>query len=308
MLRSALVAALAYNGAHGENQNQTCHAGSVCPAKFSASGAGCCPLDDAVCCANQQTCCPRGTVCVDSGRYLTTCVGGLANVSGLSVCKPGAPEPAPGTTKQNVLVIGDSVSIGYTPYLATHLASVADVQHAPYDHVDGGAEETAYGVQCLDYMLQSPAGVALRPQVIMFNWGLHNGPLGNSTVPGQAGLPSVYAAQLENITVRLKAAQPQAKLLFALTTPQLCDPVGDGCAVTLNGQASAIMASHGIPTIDPHAAIVEKCGAPRPDPTNACWGVESCFCPHCPGAGPGKGYDWLAQSVIAPAIRRLLEA
>jgi hypothetical protein len=166
---------------------------------------------------------------------------------------------------------------------------VADVQHSPYDRSDGGAEETAYGVQCLDYLLRSPAGVPLRPQVIMFNWGLHDGPLGNQTVPGQAGLPSVYAAQLENITVRLKAAQPQAKLLYALTTPQLCDPAGDGCAVTLNGQASQIMARHGIPTIDPHTAIVEQCGAPKSDPANACWGVESCFCPHCPGAGPGKG-------------------
>ena len=59
----------------------------------------------------------------------------------------------------------------YTPHVAAHLAPVALVQHSPYDVRDGGAEETAYGVQCLDYMLRSPAGDFLEPDVIMFNWG-----------------------------------------------------------------------------------------------------------------------------------------
>ena len=70
-----------------------------------------------------------------------------------------------------MLVIGDSVSIGYTPKIATHMAAVALVQHSPWDIRDGGAEETAYGVACLEYMLRSPTGVYLEPDVIMFNWG-----------------------------------------------------------------------------------------------------------------------------------------
>ena len=61
--------------------------------------------------------------------------------------------------------------------------------------------------------------------------GFVAGPLGNSTVPGQAGLPDVYAAQLELITQKLAAAEPQAKLLFALTSPSMCNPKGDGCVV-----------------------------------------------------------------------------
>ena len=63
-----------------------------------------------------------------------------------------------------------------------------------------------YGIQCLPYFLHAPNGEAVKPDVIMFNWGLHDGPLGNTTVPGQAGLPDVYAAQLENITTMLQAS------------------------------------------------------------------------------------------------------
>ena len=48
------------------------------------------------------------------------------------------------TTLKNVLIIGDSVSIGYTPWVAQHMGDVALVQHSPYDSRDGGAEETAY--------------------------------------------------------------------------------------------------------------------------------------------------------------------
>ena len=149
---------------------QVCHIGTVCAAAYSSNGQGSCPYADAVCCPNKQTCCPKGTTCSDKGSYATTCVGAPANeTTGLSVCKPGAANPL-STTKKNILIIGDSVSIGYTPYVAQHMASVADVQHSPFDTRDGGAEETAYGIQCLDYMLRSPGGVFLKPDVIMFNW------------------------------------------------------------------------------------------------------------------------------------------
>lgn len=91
-----------------------------------------------------------------TGSYTTFCVGAPENETvGLSVCKSGAPLPM---SKQlpNVLIIGDSVSIGYTPLVASAMKKVALVQHSPFDNRDGGAEETAYGVQCLDYMLRSP--------------------------------------------------------------------------------------------------------------------------------------------------------
>ena len=133
--------------------NTTCFKGTSCAAHYSANRMGCCPLENAVCCSNGQTCCPAGTTCAESGTYLTKCMKGGAEVeAGLSVCKPGAPNPM-STTLPNVLIIGDSVSIGYTPHVTAHMAKVALVQHSPFDVGDGGAEETAYGIQCLDYFL-----------------------------------------------------------------------------------------------------------------------------------------------------------
>lgn len=157
----------------GTPHQMACGRGStVCTAAYSGNGHGCCPYDGAVCCPNEQTCCPAGTRCNDTGEYLTQCVpqgGSGASTAGLSVCKPGAAAP-PSKSLPNVLIIGDSVSIGYTPPVAAGMAEVALVQHSPWDTRDGGAEETAYGVQCLKYFLRSPLGVPLKPDVIMFNW------------------------------------------------------------------------------------------------------------------------------------------
>ena len=41
---------------------------------------------------------------------------------------------------------------------------------------DGGAEETAYGLACLDYFLSNPDGTVVHPDLILFNFGLHDGP------------------------------------------------------------------------------------------------------------------------------------
>ena len=120
---------------------------------------GCCPFDGAVCCGNGYTCCPSGHACVDhyndpqGGRGLglpppflapklptahptptpplsydvvTTCVplelgiGGGDNVTGKSVCKPGHGAPLD-SSRLNAVILGDSVSIGYTPYVAEAL-------------------------------------------------------------------------------------------------------------------------------------------------------------------------------------------
>lgn len=152
---------------------------------------------------------------------------------------------------KNVLVIGDSLSIGYTPYLQKYLADVALVQHAPWDVSDGGAEETAYGLQCLKYFLASPSGMAIQPDVIWFNWGMHDGPMSNSTVPGQNGNSSVYAPELQEIVSALVTfAKPLGtKLIFGLTTAYMCSTTSDGNIVSMNNAAGSIMSAAGIPTV-----------------------------------------------------------
>lgn len=59
----------------------------------------------------------------------------------------------------------------------------------------------------------------------------------NGTIPGQSGSPAVYAAQLANITVQLQQMEPQAKLLFAVTSPIMCQAKSDAMVVELNKHA-----------------------------------------------------------------------
>lgn len=217
----------------------------------------------------------------------------------VSVCKPGPALPYSKTLK-NVLVIGDSLSIGYTPLVAANLSDIALVQHAPWDVSDGGAEETQYGERCLEFFLASPSGMAISPDLITFNWGMHDGPLGNSTNPGQNLPPTNYAVQLESIVQSLVAfsSKTGAKLLYIKTTAYMCSEASDGCVMNLNNQADAIMVKYGIPTVNPHDAILGWCG---PVPNSACFGQNQCFCPHCPGVG----YEHLT-ALLAPVMRAML--
>jgi hypothetical protein len=228
---------------------------TCCPSGFSVSGFGCCPLENAVCCPGGYTCCPTGSTCVlasgSSWSAVYNCtINSVVVDTANSVCKPGPALPMSNTLK-NVLIIGDSVSIGYTPYVAQALADVALVQHAPWDVSDGGAEETQYGLRCLKYFLHSPSGMPIKPDVIMFNWGLHDGPLGNTTIPGQQGNTTVYAAELNQIAQQIKyfADNSSAKVIFALTSPMLCNLEADGCVLSLNNIARQIMQTYDIPTI-----------------------------------------------------------
>ena len=82
----------------------------------------------------------------------------------------------------------------------------------------------------------------------------------------------------------------------------MCSAPVDAVVVELNTQAAAIMKKYGIPTVDMHAAITGHCG---PAPNMNCFNTTQCFCPHCGGNG-GVGYSWLANTTIAPAIRKLL--
>ena len=79
---------------------------------------------------------------------------------------------------------------------------------------DGGAEEAQYGFRCIDNLLRAPDGTPLSPDVVMFNWGLHNSLSGNKTsgyVPGQSGSPKEYAPYLRKIVAFLQAAPALAQ-------------------------------------------------------------------------------------------------
>jgi len=134
---------------------------------------------------------------------------------------PWAIEPAPALP--NVLILGDSISIGYTLAVSELLAGKANVLRpcSPDGSRPENCQGTTLGVREIDRWLSGH-----KWDVIHFNWGLHDlrhvrvaGGAQNSTSlddPRQAE-PEVYERNLREIVGKLKATG--AKLIFAPTTP-----------------------------------------------------------------------------------------
>jgi len=64
--------------------------------------------------------------------------------------------------KPSVLIIGDSISIGYTPFVKEELANKAEVFHNP-----GNAQHTGTGLKKIDEWIGEENW-----DIIQFNWGL----------------------------------------------------------------------------------------------------------------------------------------
>ena len=116
---------------------------------------------------------------------------------------------------RRVLIIGDSISIGYMEFLPAFLKGEAVVEHNP-----GNAEHSRYGLENLDAWL----GTA-HWDVIHFNFGLHDlkyvddaGKNVKTKEEGHLQVPvAQYKKNLNQIVKRLK--KTKAKLIFATTTP-----------------------------------------------------------------------------------------
>lgn len=163
-----------------------------------------------------------------------------------------------------VLILGDSISMGYMGTVKKELAKKANVIHNP-----GNAGGTTKTLQFIDKWLEMQ-----KWDVIHFNLGLHD--LKRVTEPGgavgsddkndpfQADLPT-YSKNLEVIVKKLK--ESGAKLVFATTTPFLegVSPYRDPVDVPkYNAAAVAIMEKYKVPVNDlyglikPHLAEVQK--------------------------------------------------
>ncbi|MCC6154271.1 MAG: beta-galactosidase trimerization domain-containing protein [Candidatus Hydrogenedentes bacterium] len=108
-----------------------------------------------------------------------------------------------------VLLIGDSISIGYTESLRKQLAHEANVQRIP-----GNGQSTDFGLENIDAWLGNE-----RWDLIHFNWGIWDAHI----VDGAhiRNTPEVYAANLRKLVERLKATG--ATLVWASTTPVAFD-------------------------------------------------------------------------------------
>jgi lysophospholipase L1-like esterase len=154
----------------------------------------------------------------------------------------------------NVLILGDSISIGYTPFVQKELAGKANVSRPK-----ANCGETRMGLAGIDAWLGDG-----RWDVIHFNWGLwdlcyRNSELKNSVqgnrdkVNGKQAVPvAEYEANLEKLVERMQ--QTGAVLIWAPTTVV---PEGEagrvvGDEVKYNAAADRVMKKHGVRIDDLH--------------------------------------------------------
>lgn len=166
-------------------------------------------------------------------------------LAGLSLFAPGFTAKASNALPQ-VLILGDSISMGYTPYVKEILEGEADVLR-PAENCQG----TTHGLKNINKWLGDT-----KWDVIHFNFGLHdlkhvhptNGK--NSNEPGHPQQADVkqYTRNLKTITKKLKATG--AKLVFATTTPYPDKPDGplrrSDQPAKYNEAALKIMKKHGV--------------------------------------------------------------
>ena len=131
-----------------------------------------------------------------------------------------------------VLLIGDSVSRGYTLAARKNLKGIANVHRAPEN-----CGPTTNGIKKLDIWLGKG-----KWDVIHFNFGIHD----------RATKPADYQQRMETLVARMKATG--AKVIWASTTPIPPDtkdgPAASEAIVEKNRIASEIMKKEGIATDD----------------------------------------------------------
>jgi acyl-CoA thioesterase-1 len=175
--------------------------------------------------------------------------------------KPAVGKEAEGLPR--VLIIGDSISQGYTPIVQKRLKDKANILHAP-----GNSESTVRGLEHLDAWLGPK-----KWDVIHFNWGLHDMKYIDAQTKlteiskGQQWVPvEAYEKNLAELVQRLK--KTGAKLIWCTTTPV---PEGvhgrvPGEEDKYNAAALRVMQAAGVPVDDLCAFIAPqraKLGLPK---------------------------------------------
>ncbi|MBT8181314.1 MAG: SGNH/GDSL hydrolase family protein [Eudoraea sp.] len=153
--------------------------------------------------------------------------------------------------KPRILIIGDSISMGYTPFVKENLANTADVFHNP-----GNAQHTGTGLKKIEEWISNG-----KWDIIQFNWGLwdlcyrH----ADSKVQGNRDKKNgtltytvdEYASNLDSIVTMLKT-KTKAKLIFVTTTYVPENEAGrfKNDAIRYNDAAKMIMKKHSISVND----------------------------------------------------------
>lgn len=149
--------------------------------------------------------------------------------------------------KPRILIIGDSISIGYMPFVKQKMADRADVVHNP-----GNAQHTGTGLEKIEEWVGDG-----KWDIVQFNWGLwdlcYRHP--DSKVQGNRDkvkgdvtyTVEAYAANLDSLATRLKTLT-RAKLIFVTTTYVPENEAGrfQNDALRYNEAAKKVMKKHSI--------------------------------------------------------------
>ncbi len=180
------------------------------------------------------------------------------NVPDVFATDPTSTVPTPSTSQTNsadsrlprVLLIGDSISLAYTPLVQAALQGTADVER-----VRGNCQFSAYGAEHVDDWVAGQ-----RWDVIHFNFGLWD-------LYGwkQDAFISVedYGANLEKIVMALQPACDV--LIFATTTPPCAEPehkikvlASPEKAAAFEAEARRVMKKHGVLVNDLDGILVGR--------------------------------------------------
>jgi acyl-CoA thioesterase-1 len=163
----------------------------------------------------------------------------------------------------NVLILGDSISIGYTLKVRKLLSNTANV-YRPLDNGNknpANCADTGTGVKCLPKWLG-----ANHWDVIHFNFGLHDvkylDEAGKYVTPDkgkQVTLPDVYEKNLRQLVGELK--KTGARLVWCSTTPIPEGASGrvKGDEVAYNAIAEKVMKENGVPIDDLYSLMASRC-------------------------------------------------
>jgi acyl-CoA thioesterase-1 len=188
-----------------------------------------------------------------------------------------------------VLLIGDSISMGYTIPVRDMLEGKANVHRPP-----ANCGQTERGLAQLDKWLGDG-----KWDVIHFNFGLHDlkyldaaGKYVDPSKGKQVASPEVYELNLRELVARLK--KTGAKLVWASTTPVPVGSLGrvEGDEVRYNEVAARVMQENGIPIDDLHAVV-----------TNAKTPIQRAKNVHF----TAEGYEEMAKAVATSVERALAQ-
>jgi lysophospholipase L1-like esterase len=179
----------------------------------------------------------------------------LLTSASLFAADEAAPRPAKDLPK--VFIIGDSISIGYTPHVTEMLKEQAEVSRNR-----GNAQHTGTGLQQIDTWLGTT-----KWDVIHFNWGLHDLCYRDMNSKKKAALDKAkgtltttldqYEKNLEQLVLRLKTTG--AVLIWAHTTVVPAGEIGriEGDHKKYNDAATRVMKKHGVMINDLQALTEE---------------------------------------------------